>query len=111
MENKALEPAGIVPEVVQLRDRGDETKYLRHLLLGMVEQHCHAKLARSGKKYDSGFVTVNAEVIRYLCEVGLLKMLSDDFGRCVWACDLDLVEQAGAETPERVVDKLKKLEP
>jgi hypothetical protein len=40
-------------------------------LLDMVRQHC-TPVSAGSNGYDAGFIRVNAEVLHYLCELGML---------------------------------------
>jgi hypothetical protein len=61
----------------------DELYEVRELLLRMVNQHCRDGLDPKRDRLFSGFIGVNAEVMRYLGEVGLLNVTSDNGGRVV----------------------------
>jgi len=55
---------------------------IAELLLGMVVQHCHEG---PDGVYDSGFIGINAEAIRALCDVGVMTAVHDGGGRCIQA--------------------------
>jgi hypothetical protein len=72
---------------VEAMDPKDEVRFLRGLLRDLVEQYCTVRVEDRGRGYDidSGFIRCNATAIRHLCDLGLMKMVNDGFGRCVQA--------------------------
>lgn len=69
-----------------------ELDYVKYLLRDMVEQNCGA-LNDQGRtvpnEYFSGFISCHAASMRYLCSVGLMKMINDGYGRAVYCADLN----------------------
>lgn len=69
-----------------------QLRYLRHLVCDLIEQNCRTKGGSRGD-IDAGFISCNAEAIRYLCEYGLMAMVHDGTGRAVFARSIPYEER------------------
>lgn len=51
------------------------------IIAELIEQHCWSNTTPA---YDSGFITINANAMRFLAEHGRFEIISDDGGRNVY---------------------------